>query len=286
MFVNRYKILAKDLSTAPTGSTMVLPFSLDFIPVDNSDLVQKEFVEKETKKSINPIVNYEKSRFTPYNQYSQQVIKEIKIKLWKDPTTPLTYSDLGMTNSDVSFRRNRFLNTFLRLSFYDSEEVTKSNFLFSVTYFTQLGDDQKDITGCSPADPLCPTPNYNYGKPLDVSSMPVSYLLSNPIILPKKMAEGYYLYWLNKYIEDGPKNIYMKASLNNAVDGKTINYFSISTLTPPQLNPQFFNNLNVKYTIFKDQTDGIFKYNIDNVDREIFIDSNLTTINLYKLVVQ
>jgi hypothetical protein len=283
MFVNRYKILAKDLSTAPSGSTMVIPFSLDFIPVDNSDLVQKEFVEKETKKSINPIVNYEKSRFIPYNQNNQQVIKEIKIKLWKDSSTPLTYSDLGITNSDVLYRRNRFLNTFLRLSFYDSNQVTNSNFLFDVTYFTQLGDDQKDMSGCSGADPLCVSPNINYGNPIDVSSMPVSYVMSNPIISPKKLSEGYYLYWLNKDIEDGPKNIYMRASLNNASNGKTTNYFSIASSNIPQLNPQFFNDLNVKYSIFKDQTDGILKYNVDDYGREIIIDSNLTIINLYKL---
>jgi hypothetical protein len=286
MFVNRYKILASSLLTAPTGSTMVLPFSLDFIPIDNSELVQTEFVDKETKNSINPIISYEKSKFTPYDQNTGQEIKEIKIKLWNEPGLPMTYSDLGVTNEDVKFRRNRFLNSFLRLSFYDSDQVTNTNFLFDIIYFTQIGSDQKDLTGCSNADPNCISPNPNYGNPLDVSSLPVSYLLSNPIILPNKMAEGYYLYWLNKDVENNPKNIYMRASMNNAVNGRIVQLYSVSDSVLPIYDPSLFEKLNVKYTIFKDNNDGVFKYNVDNTLRSININPNLMTINLYKLRVQ
>lgn len=286
MFVNRYRLLARSLVTAPTGSTMVIPFALNFFPVDNSELVQSEFVDKETEKAINPIIDYEKSKFTPYNQNTLQEISEVKIKLWNSPGSPMTYSDLGISDNDIKFRKNRFTNTFLRLSFYDSDQVTNSNFLFDVDYFTQIGSDQKDLTGCSPADFNCLTPNQNYGNPLVASSMPVSYLSSNPITLPEKLAEGYYLYWLNKDVINSPKDIYMRSTMNNAVDGKITQFYAVLDVTPPIYDTNLFKKLNVKYTIFKDNNDKNFKYYIDNTSRSINISPTSITINLYKLIVQ
>lgn len=286
MFVNRYKILAKSLVTAPTGSTMVLPFSLNFFPVDNSELIQKDFVEAETIKSINPIVDYEKSKFIPYNINLNQQINNVKIKLWNSPGSPMMYSDLGITDSDINFNKNRFLNSFLRLSFYDTDQVTNGNFLFSTTYFTQIGDDQKDLSGCSPADPNCVNPNQNYGKNLSASNMPVSYISNNPMTVPKKFSEGYYLYWLSDYISNGPKDIYMRATMNNAVDGKIIQFYAVMDITPPIYDTTLFQKLNVKYTIFKDNNDNIFKYYVDDTLRSINIGTTSMTINLYKLIVQ
>lgn len=283
MFVNRYRILA---GTIPDGSgtTMMVPFSLDYYPVDNAELIEEEFVNKETEKAINPIIDYEKSKFIPYIGNTTQQINEIKLKLWDTPTAPLVYSDLGITNEDVTFRRNRYLNTFLRLSFYDSDEVTNSNFLFSTTYFTQLGDDQRDITGCSASDPNCVSPNPNYNNPLDVTLMPVSFLSSDPISLPKKIGEGYYVYWFNKNVLNKSQNIYVRATLNNAVNGVITQYYAHLDLTPQPYDSTFFEKLNIKYTIFRG-VDGKFKYNIDDTNRSIIINP-LTTINLYKLQVQ
>lgn len=269
MSVNRYKILASSLQTAPSGSTMVLPFSLNFFPVDNSELVQTNFVEVETKKAINPIVDYEKSRFEPYNgSYIQ--IDEIKIKLWNAPGSPTYYSDLGITDSDIKFNRNRFLNTFLRLSFYDSDQITNSKFLFDNTYFTQIGPDQR-VNGT--------------GDTQTASNMPVSYLISDPIIYPNKFAEGFYLYWLTKDVINGPKNIYMRATMNNAVDGKTTQYYAVVNTPPPIYNDVLFQKLNVKYTITND-TNNIFRYNVDDTSRTINISNTTMTINLFKLIVQ
>ena len=284
MFVERYKILAGTLPDG-TGSTMTIPFGMDFFPIDNSELVQKEFVEKETQKAINPIIDYEKSKFIPYNQFTSGNTSEIKIKLWNGSGSPLFYSDLGITNNDIKFRKKRFLNTFLRLSFYDSDQPTNSNFLFSTTYYTQLGNDQKDLIGCSPTTPNCLSPNPNYGQPLTNTAMPVSYVSSDPISLPSKIAEGFYIFWLNKDVKSGPKNIYCRATLNNAVDGVTTQYYAYLDLTPPIYDVNLFQKLNIKYTIFKDSLDE-YKYTIDDTNRSISINPTSTTINLYKLKVQ
>jgi hypothetical protein len=284
MFVNRYRILAGSLPDT-SGTTMVVPFSLDFFPVDNSELVQTNFVDVETEKAINPIIDYEKSRFLPFVSGGTQ-ISEIKYKLYNSAGSPLFYSDLGITDDDVKFRRNRFLNTFLKLSFYDSDEVTNSSFLFSIDHFSQLGDDQVDLTGCPPASSCVGTVNPNYGKPKVVTSMPVSYLSSDPISLPKKLAEGYYIYWLLKDVINKPKDIYVRATLNNAVNGKTIQFYGVLDLYPIEYDSSMFSKRNIKYTIFKDPVDGIFKYNIDNTGRSISINQLLTTINLYKLIVK
>jgi len=265
---------------------MVVPFSLDFFPVDNSELIQTNFVDMETEKAINPIIDYEKSRFLPFVSGGTQ-ISEIKYKLFNGPGSPLYYSDLGITDDDVKFRRNRYLNTFLKLSFYDSDEVTNSNFLFSIDHFSQLGDDQVDLTGCPPASSSCTGPiNVNYGKPKVVTSMPVSYLSSDPISLPKKMAEGYYIYWLLKDVINKPKDIYVRATLNNAVTGKITQFYGVLDLYPLEYDSSMFKKRNIKCKIFKDPVDGIFKYNIDDTDRSISINQLLTTINLYKLIVK
>lgn len=284
MFVERYKILTGSLPEG-TGSTMTIPFGMDFFPIDNSELVQKEFVEKETQKAINPIIDYEKSKFIPFNQFTSGNTNEIKIKLWDSSGSPLFYSDLGITNNDIKFRKKRFLNTSLRLSFYDSDQPTKSQFLFSTIYYTQIGDDQKDLTGCSIADPNCTSPNPNYSQPLASSSMPVSYLSSDPILLPNKIAEGFHIFWLNKDVKNSPKNIYCRATLNNAVDGVTTQYYAYLDITPPIYDVNLFQKLNIKYSIFKDNMGG-YKYTIDNTNRSININPLSTTINLYKLKVQ
>ena len=42
-----------------------IPISLDFNSVDQTEIVNREFISIETEKSINPIIDYERVRFTP-----------------------------------------------------------------------------------------------------------------------------------------------------------------------------------------------------------------------------
>jgi hypothetical protein len=274
MFVNRHKIKVGSLPGG-TGSTMMIPFSMDFFPVDNSELVQKEFVEKETKNAINPLVNYEKVKFIPSfsgttNQILNPQIDTIKINLFKTNGTPLYYGDIGMTNEDVKFRRNRFLETFLRLSFYDSTSPTTQNLLFFNTYFTNIGTEQRN--------PITK-------QPLDVSSMPITYTITNPLKNDSIVSENYYIVWRVKDVIENFKNLYTSITFNNAVNGKTTQYVAIPMTTPISISsPNFNDNLYVRYLLNKENDS--FKYFVDNSNRSILINNNQIIINLYPLLVE
>ena len=63
MNVNKYKIPLRDINVS--GTSVNIPISLSFTPVDNSELIETKFIKDEVIKSINPIVDYKKVRFLP-----------------------------------------------------------------------------------------------------------------------------------------------------------------------------------------------------------------------------
>ena len=60
MNVNRKKILVGDIGT---GTTINVPLSTTFYPVDNTEMLEHKFIEDEVEKSINPIIDYKKIMF-------------------------------------------------------------------------------------------------------------------------------------------------------------------------------------------------------------------------------
>ena len=274
MSVNYYKILT---STLPGGSggTIMLPFKMDFFPVDNTELVEKQFVEKEIEKSINPIIDYEKIKFVPaFSGLSGTMINpqipKIKIVFKKSNGAPLYYTDLGITNDDIKFLRSRFLNTFVNFSFFDNTLTTRNKIIFYSEFYTQIGGDQRD-----PITKL----------PLDVNSMPVTMTIYDPIKFKEKVSENYNIYWRKKDVVTNSKEIFMRCALKNASNGQVINYLSVfQPVAPPINSGNFYEDLYVKYTLKRD-TDGICKYFIDNANRSITITPSLITINLYPVTV-
>ena len=60
MSVNRYNIrINKD---QVTETTINIPINLVSIPVDQSELIESKFVEKELEKAVNEIIDYENVR--------------------------------------------------------------------------------------------------------------------------------------------------------------------------------------------------------------------------------
>ena len=53
MNVNKYKIPLRDINVS--GTSVNIPISLSFTPVDNSELIETKFIKDEVIKSINPI---------------------------------------------------------------------------------------------------------------------------------------------------------------------------------------------------------------------------------------
>ena len=114
MFVNNFKINLSTLSTGTTATTINIPISMEYQLVDQYDIIERVFVDVETEKAINPIIDYEKARFTPVNSANQVIDKVIYTVTF---TAGTTYASIGFVDDDIKFLKDVFTQTFLNLNF-------------------------------------------------------------------------------------------------------------------------------------------------------------------------
>jgi len=260
MPVNKYKIRLGNLDE---NALFKIPVNLEFASVDQSEVVNRDFVETEVEKSINPIVDYETTRFVPLSSQGNR-IKVVKYK----PTflnsngllSETFYSNIGFSNDDIRFQKNRFKQSFLRLSFYDSDIPTDQNLVTVITIFCKL---------------------YS-GVPETASNIPVRFELTDPILQQSGFHEGFHLYYFKNDIL--PKELFMRADFNNAATGKTTRFITTSETLP--IN-ELIGKLHTRYLLTR--TDTGYFYSIDplynNATNVIEEDTRLT-VNLYEIKVQ
>lgn len=251
-----------------------IPIGHDFSPMDNSEIAENQFLNDAIDEAINPIDDYEKVKFYPFNG-----INEIIIKLHNSGNTPLFYGDtvptstfnLGYSNDDIKFLRNRFKNSFIKLNFYDSPNPSDKRLAFQQIIYNQLNEDQRDV-------------NNNL---LPVSTMPITYRIVDPITKILGNSEGYYLYWLKNPSTPYPKRFYMTATYNNASDGiitPLIAYDSTDILTNPTIyNPNIPINLlnsynSINYLLSSINNNNV--YAITSLDTALPTSTNYRTINI------
>lgn len=143
-----------------------------------NELIQNDFVNVETEKAINPIVNMEKYCFNPVccidDKYNYLPITEInynfhfrdrngsdnwqtddtkywnsynlvdnKLEYRSDNFFSIDQSDLigylNFTDQDVLYQKNKLKKSFLRLSFYSSKDLNTQRLLFYSTIFIDSG---------------------------------------------------------------------------------------------------------------------------------------------------
>ncbi len=281
MLINRQKIRLDTINSV-SGTTIDIPLSIDFFPVDNSEVIETEFVDTEVQNSINPIVDNDKIRFLPsYTGISTSdnfiVVPEIKINLHlikrgtsKERAT--TYGNYGFSNDDIKYRRKRFTESFIRLEFYDKPTLNNSNLLEVINIPIQIGQDQKyNFIENYNGSTYNITDNFNLdNKSLPSTIMPISVRLSNPIKLPNRSSEGYNMFWYKDLVDatnDGYK-LYMQATFNDASTGKSlllVNYNHNSKI--------FLNDILsdggirfLEYLLVKDNTDNGYKYCINKLN--------------------
>jgi hypothetical protein len=278
--MEKYKLSLNNLSQE--NNFIKIPIGQNFSPMDNSEIAENQFLNDATGESVNPIDDYEKVRFYPFNG-----INEIIINLNNFGSTPLYYGDtiptstfnLGYSDSDVKFFRNRFKNSFIKLNFYDSANPSDKRLMFQQIIYNQLNEDQRDING----------------NLLSVSAMPISYRLVDPVTIRKGLSEGYYLYWFKNTSTSYPKKFYMTATYNNAADGIITPLMAYDTtdgfVNPfaPTLPINLYNNYNsVKYLLSSINNNNV--YSITSLDsstgtnyRTINVTGNTLTITLYPI---
>jgi hypothetical protein len=213
MYVNNFKINLATLASGTTATTINIPINMEYQVVDNAELVDRVFVDVETEKNINPIIDYEKTRFVPIDKTSLPIDRIIyRVTL----IAGNTYGAIGFTDDDIKFRKENFRQSFLDLNFYDSDNPLSQNLVTNITLYSRI--TQSDLVPMG-------SPIGVIGQPKPANQIPITYTLESPLLNPRGFSEGYFLYDYKDELQiDGlPKYLYMRASFKNAKDGKTTN---------------------------------------------------------------
>lgn len=283
MPVNKYTVRLKDLEQ---NTHFKIPVNLKFASVDQAEVVNRVFVETEVEESINPIIDYETTRFIPLSSQGE-IVKDLKYKpIFLDSNGVLPsqtfYSDIGFSNDDIKFQKNRFKQSFLRLSFYDSDIPTSQNLVTYLTIFCRLyTGDLNDIVDANG------TPSQLPGLPMAASNIPVRFNLTDPILQPEGFHEGFHLYYYKTELKKNdvvPKALYMRADFNNGATGKTTRFITTSDTLP--IN-ELIGKLHTKYLLTRTNTG--YYYSVDptyNNATNIIENGTSLTVCLYEIKVQ
>lgn len=284
MSVRKYK-----LNIGNSGPKNIkIPLNLDYNSVGQSEAVNAEFVKDEVENSINPIIDYEQTKYKP-KLSDGTLVNDLRYNLIfldgnKNLLEPKTfYSDIGFNDDDIKFRKNRFKKSFLRLNFYDSDRLTNQNLVSIITLFNKIyTTDLIDYNvGSSNESPI------GGGTPKPASSIPVRFILDDPMLKPKGNNEGFNIYYNKSIVKKNdaiPKELYMRAEYNNASTGESSRFITTTETLP--IN-ELVNKIHVRYLLTRDETG--YYYTIDSNYKNannIIENGNNLEVNLYEIKVQ
>lgn len=206
--VNKIQIRIDTITSS--ASTISIPFGLNFFPVDNTELQKTEFVDKEVENAINPIVDHEHYTFFPVSSGTIiSDIYQINYNLVDLNGSPLSIDIMGYSDDDIKYRRNPFNLTYLRLSFFDTNDSKTQYLVARETIHIHSNNNW-----------------YLNNNLIPQSTIPLSFVVNDEKLFGGNNGEGYKFYWLK---ENLPKTLYLKISLMNAKTGKVINLFHDDT---------------------------------------------------------
>jgi len=278
MRVNKFKINLNDLTDS--GSTINIPIKMSFQPVDQAEIVETDFVEKEIEKSINPVTDYEKARFIPVDSNNNQldaITYNVNLLTSGGTFPPTTmYSDAGFVYDDVKFGKSSFKRSFLRLSFYDSDIPTNQNLMSFMTLFSRI--TVNDILPLTSGG----LPVIGGGLPNPINTIPIRFRVEDPIQFPDGIAEGYNIYHFKDEITSTqPKELFMRASWNNAKTGQSIPLITDGT---PQMIDNLVSKLHVRYLLKRDNTGWWYEIDMSySSPTNITLGSGEQTLQLYQI---
>ena len=260
MFVDKRKILLDDIGT---GTTIDIALGSDFFPVDNSELIENKFVKDEIEKVINPIIDYKKIIFKPADN-DWNIIDKFRINLnFYTPESisngspqhrgtgaePGMYSDINFVFDDVFCRTSRFINSFMRLSFFNNPYSGKNELLSFADVYTQVGNLQEN----------------EYGFTLPIDMCPVSFILGDPVLQPEEVHEGFHIYWFQDLVDESPNQeyeMYMTMQFNNAGNGRIYELAASRDIDPNNItinNLEGYDGIFYLKVILKNDN-GVYKY--------------------------
>ena len=260
MFVDRRKILIGSLNS---GTTIDIPLKTNFFPVDNAELIEDKFVKDEVENAINPIVDYKKVILKPADN-NWNLINKFKINLnfytpesiqLNNPThrgtgaVPGVYKDLKFIFDDVFCRTNRFVNSFIRFSLYDTPNSGQNELLGFADIYTQVGKEQEN----------------QFGFTLPISACPITFILGDPVLQPEEVHEGFHIYWFKDLVDNAPNQEYVMYGVlqfNNAGNGRIYDMAASKQIDPNNItlsNLEGENGILYLKIILKNDN-GVYKY--------------------------
>lgn len=255
MLVNRYQIRLPEPTS--TGVTINIPIDMTFQLVDQSEIIERDFVKNEVEAAINPIFDYEKVRFEPaINVSGNFAIKMPNISYElnflsgstqyfqnQTPVIQTNYEDIGFTNDDIKFRKNALVKSILRLEFYDTDILTNQRLLFFLTLRPKV----------TFTDVVTPNTTAPYVQAYRANTKLVRFDLTDTGLNINGNSEGYNIYSYKDEVDINlPKVVYMRAIFNNAKTG-TRTRFMTEYNTPNISWPidQFMSKIFTKYVLHK-----------------------------------
>jgi hypothetical protein len=250
MFANKYTLNINNFNTGTTAQYVNVPMSTQFQIVDNDELINRVFVDTEVENAVNEILDYDRVRYMPLlpsNDLVSSITYDLSLLNANNQYTT-NYGGIGFQYDDVKFRKNSFNNSFLRLSFYDSDDAMVQNLVGFTTLYSRLRTIDLVTGGFGNVA----------GLPKPINDIPINFTLENPIINKRGFAEGFHLYYYKDVLNIGEtKNLYMKASFNNAKTGKSVNLMVKNT---PQFVDKLVNELYVRIIISRTSTGYYYKF--------------------------
>lgn len=169
---------------------------------------------------------------------------------------------LGFTDDDIYNQKNRVKQSFIRLSFYDSDNPLTQNLLYYSTIFFDSGDlfgkyvkrkawlEEED----EEYDHLITPVVWSQTADTDACSAVTSQLMVNDEYDMTRSGEGFnlYLFRQDAPIENDPQDIYMKIEFNHAGIGRTVPliYWPKEGNSPKKLTIEnYLKNLYIKVRI-------------------------------------
>jgi hypothetical protein len=169
---------------------------------------------------------------------------------------------LGFTDDDIYNQKNRVKQSFIRLSFYDSDNPLTQNLLYYSTIFFDSGDlfgkyvkrkawlEEEDEEYDHLITPVVWSPTAD----TDACSAVTSQLMVNDEYDMTRSGEGFNLYLFREDapIENDPQDIYMKIEFNHAGIGRTVPliYWPKEDDSPKKLTIEnYLENLYIKVRI-------------------------------------
>jgi len=296
MLVDRYRIRLPEGSS--TGTTINIPVDMTFQIVDQSEIIERDFVKNEVEAAINPIFDYEKVRFEPAINISANFATPVinvtyNLNFLSGATQPPTgyyqnqaqidetvYENIGFTNDDVKFRKSGLVKSILRLEFYDSDILTNQRLLFFLNLRPRVTVN----------DVVTPSTNAPYVQAYRANQKIVRFDLTDTSLNRSGDSNGYNIYdYKDEVAINAPKEIYMRAVFNNAKTGVRTRF--MTEYDPTNIAwpiDDFVSKIFTKYVLHK--TILGYYYAIDtnysnNVALPSINNNNSYVINLYEVAV-